>query len=496
MVAAIRINSGYSSGYKPVKSFTNGGMGLFLYDWETEEETTGDLKTERAKYPDSRLTKYLDWCDHRGYSYESAGSQLEYFWTVDKLERQWGAQLAQISNWEPSSLNELSAEDVAAKFSCFYISNDFSDRSYLKERNAAKDILKQYKDRTVPKDNPAGTTISNIASPISAAADKVTAATKPMRENNMKFQTTAGSYTYITYVVQSGDTLESIALKYNVTPQMIFFANNLEKWEVTEGQTLKVPQVQEIMTRAEQIEGVDEPDSLIHSYKVEVSHPSVEINFYGEYGKLAVTSTLNPTSQEHFEQDIISVTTKRDMGQDCPTFMIQLVWRNDWYSKLASNDMITITLWRPPEDKHLVMYGLIDDIRRSTDWSGLQPKRTLQITGRGFNKALCQFDIGVLENYTAVTDVNRGFFYQLQSMHGVSSANAIGLVLDAYINKGLKYKFGNDKTLLDYLVRDFKDYPGERLFEITSFTSFFGKPNAYPMYLVRGTYSTLIALKP
>ena len=474
IVAAIRVNSGYSNSYKPVKSFTIGGMGLFAYDFETQDETSGDLKTDRQKYPNSRLAKYLDWCDKKGYTYESSGSQLEYFWEVDRTERLWAAQSAELSGWSPSDLNDTSAEDVAAKFSCFYISNDFSTKDYPKERTAAKEILRQYKDRTVPTENPTGASVSSIAAPIAAGAEKISAATKNMRTGNMKFQTAVGSYTYITYVVKDGDTLESIALKYNVAPQMIFFANNLETWTISVGQELKVPQVANIMTREEQIEGVEELENLIHKQSVTVSHPTVEINFYGEYGKLAVTSTLNPTSQEHFEQDIISVTTKRDMGQDCPTFMIQLVWRNDWYNKLASNDMLTIEMWRPPEQRHIVMYGLIDDIRRSTDWSSLQPKRTLQITGRGFNKALCQFDIGVLENYTAVTEVERGFFYQLQSMQGVSSSGAIGLVLDAYINKGMKYKFGNDKTLLDYMVRDFKDYPNEILYEITSFTSFYG----------------------
>lgn len=283
-----------------------------------------------------------------------------------------------------------------------------------------------------------------------------------------------GRYTYVAYTVKEGDTLESIAEAYNVAPQMIVFANDLTEWTVTVGQVLHIPQAKGVIAKGEQTSGVEALKQKTHTMSVTVSHPTVEVHFYGEYGKLAAVSTLSPDKSTKVDNDIISINTSRNQSQDCPTFTISLVWRNKWYDNLASNDMLVIYMQRPPEAKAAVMFGLIDDIRKSTDFSSGQPQRVVQVTGRGFNKCFVQFDVGLLENYSSLKDLGGGWFSRLTQLHSCSSYNAIKMTVNSFVGKAMKYNFGNEKSLKDYFVYDGKERPHEILMDFTQFTSFNG----------------------
>lgn len=293
------------------------------------------------------------------------------------------------------------------------------------------------------------------------------------QKTEVKNASGVGRYTYTTYTVKEGDTLESIADAFNVAPQMIYFANNLEKWEVSAGQTLHIPQAKGILSKSDATSGVGAIETPQHTVSVTVSHPTIEIHFYGEYGKLSAMSYDSTTSNTQVDNDIISTNTVRNMGQDCPTFSINLVWKNKWYKNLASNDMIVIYMQRPPESKRIIMFGLIDDIRKVTDYSGTQPQRAVQVTGRGFNKCFVQFDIGLIENYSTL-DLGTGFFTTLTSLAKCSSKDAIELVIKAYLGKGMNYHFGDGKSLKDHFVYKGEEHKGEKLMDYSSFTSFHG----------------------
>lgn len=279
-----------------------------------------------------------------------------------------------------------------------------------------------------------------------------------------------GNYEYTNYTVKPNDTLSSIAKKYNTTEALIIFTNNLQSASVKAGQVLKVPTPPSGSLSGQFNSGVAVTKK--HTTGIIVTHPVIEVEFYGEYGKLASVSATSVTSSKDVDKDIISVSTIRNMGQDCPTFSISLVWKNSWYKNLASNDLIVIKMQRPPESKQVVFVGLIDDIRKSTDYSSGQPQRTVQVTGRGFNKAFVNFDVGLVEE--APIGTGTGFFDGLVSIDSHNSYEAIKIVLDSYVGKAIKYSFGSGKLFEDYFQYLGNVHDNEILTNYMSYSHFNG----------------------
>lgn len=279
------------------------------------------------------------------------------------------------------------------------------------------------------------------------------------------------STTYKSYTVKSGDTLQSIAEKFNTTAAMIIFLNNLTSTDVKAGKVLKVPDSShgDWDSAAKNVDTV----TKTHTKQISVSYPYIECMFYTENGMLAaVADNQGDREDASLKDDIISLTTVRNMTDDCPTFTINLVWRNDWFTNLASNDMVIITMQRPPEAKRKVMYGLIDDIRRSMDFSGTQPQRTVQVTGRGFNKAFVNFDIGVIQNMCTSSD--SGFLANLSALQNASSAEAIKSIVESYVGSVIEYNFGNGKKFTSYFRKNLTCHDGEMYGDITNQFSYIG----------------------
>ena len=455
-------SANYSPAYEPLRNSNGqevGGMGMFQWTWDRghlPEEPEPDLNIGRQRFPTSRLATYLNWCDANSRPYESCASQLDYLWEVDLYSQEHVLYTGY--TFRPAEMNSLTIEQAARQWTDYY------ERGFpSNEESVGRELYAKYSSRPAPTSVPSST--GDLQGTLANAS---------MRTANVSLPVGVGRYTYVTYTVKSGDTLESIASDFNITPQMIMFANSLKDWKVTAGQTLHIPKAEGILSHSDAISGVGELAQLLHTQSVTVSHPTATVHFFGEYGKLAAKSTLNPDKNENVYNDIISISTNRNMAQDCPNFVITLVWRNEWYDKLASNDMIIIWMQRPPEDNRVVMYGLIDDIRRTVDWSSTQPKRAVQVSGRGFNKAFCHFDIGIIDFYSGLEKGFGGFFNQLQHIQGRDSYGAIELTINAYLDKGQKYKFGNGKTLKDYFVYAGAHKLNERLIDYTSFTSFNG----------------------
>lgn len=280
-----------------------------------------------------------------------------------------------------------------------------------------------------------------------------------------------GEYDYTNYTVKSGDSIQSIAAKYNCTPAMIMFLNNLTSPNLKAGQKIIIPTASGALSTKQATSGVGTITKK-HTMGVSVSHPTIEAIFYTESGMLSTVSTTGLTKDTDFDNDIISVSTIRDMGQDCPTFSISLVYRNNWYQNLSSNDLVIIKMQRPPESKAAVFFGLIDDIRKTLDFSSGQPQRAVQVTGRGFNKALVNFDVGLIENVSI--DTGTGFFANMTQLSTCDSYDAIKLVLDSYIGKSVKYSFANGKSFSDYFTYSGNHHDFELLTDYTSYTSYNG----------------------
>lgn len=208
---------------------------------------------------------------------------------------------------------------------------------------------------------------------------------------------------------------------------------------------------------------------------VTAEHPSAHVTIATESGMLSLVGTTE-TYSTNFDTDILSISTNRDIGQDCPTFSLNVVYRNDWFTKIGSNDLIIIALQRPPEAKHNVIVGLVDDIRRTTDYSTGKPVRAFSITGRGLNKALQNFTVGVVNELTVTASVQGFFSNMIEIFSGASPATIIKGVLDHYLESGCSYRFANDKTFSDYCQQSIKTTlnGNEFLADATAFTSFQG----------------------
>lgn len=211
------------------------------------------------------------------------------------------------------------------------------------------------------------------------------------------------------------------------------------------------------------------------SLSVTVEHPSAHITVATESEMLSFVGKSAMYSNT-FDGDVLSLTTTRDMGQDCPTFSMNIVYRNDWFTKIGSNDLVIIALQRPPEAKHNVLVGLVDDVRKTTDFSTGKPVRAFTLTGRGFNKALQNFTVGTVSELTVTASIQGFFSTMLEVFSGAAPAVIIKGVLDNYIGMGCNYSFANGKTFKDYYQESIKNVSNgnEFLADATAFTSFQG----------------------
>lgn len=286
--------------------------------------------------------------------------------------------------------------------------------------------------------------------------------------------------TYTTYTAKSGDTLESIAKKYNTTVSMIIYLNELDVSDLTNltGKSLKVPK----NSNKEKVGTIAAKQVITKKSTrgVTLSHPYAKVSIFTETGLLSITQSL-VVKDTTMGLDILSIATNRDMGQDCPTFNINLCFRRDWYEKIASNDLIIIEMCRPPESSKKVFFGLVDDARKSTDYNSDTPTRTISVTGRGFGKAFSRFEIGVISELSAVNDTLGFMSNSLDALANGSPAELTRSVIDFYIGKGCNYKFSNGKTYKDYYQQTItgRDDNYEQLADTSTFLSYQGTLNNF-----------------
>lgn len=281
---------------------------------------------------------------------------------------------------------------------------------------------------------------------------------------------------FMVYTVKAGDTLQGIARTFGLSTKSLGFLNGLTSSIVSIGQKIQIPKInvgtKQLMSGlvSKVTDSEDTGITQSHTTNFLVSHPTIEVEFYCETGKLAAVSTTGLTSDTDVDNEIISVSTMRDMGQDCPTFTITMVWRNNWFFNLSSNDLIIIRMQRPPEAKRTVFYGLIDDIRKTIDFSSGKPQRAVQVTGRGFNKAFVSFDVGTINKLFA----KLGFFKDFNLLSGCDSYRAIEIVQKSYVGRAIRYEFGNGLKYEDYYQYKGNNHGSENLIDYMSYSRYNG----------------------
>lgn len=193
-----------------------------------------------------------------------------------------------------------------------------------------------------------------------------------------------------------------------------------------------------------------------------VSNPYCKITFATEKGNVEIFQLANPTTNKNLDFDVLSLETTRDVGaDDCPTFSISLAFKQDWYDKIHSCDLVIIELGRG-DKKGTVLYGMVDNSYKSLVYIDLVPKRVINITGRGFNKAFMQFDIGAVQEINA--SYNMCGFYQGQDaiVSQNSPSKLIKTVVDFYLDKGINLNFANGKSFKDYFKGIYLDNARQR----------------------------------
>lgn len=181
-----------------------------------------------------------------------------------------------------------------------------------------------------------------------------------------------------------------------------------------------------------------------------VSNPYCKVKFATEKGNLEIFQMAKGSTSDNLDFDILSIDTTRDVGaDDCATFSISLAYRDEWYEKIHSCDLVIIEMGRG-KDKGTVIYGIVDNVYKSMAYVDLVPKRVISISGRGFNKALIQFDIGAVQEIGGMLS-GMGFFKGQDMLVGQNSpSRLIEITLEHYLNEGVNLNFANGKSFKDY----------------------------------------------
>lgn len=196
--------------------------------------------------------------------------------------------------------------------------------------------------------------------------------------------------------------------------------------------------------------------------QVLVGEPYAKVTFATEKGNLEIDQTIKNINTGDLDFDILSIETSRDLGaDDAPTFTIVLVFKEFWFNQIHGNDLVTIELGRGNKKKP-VFFGMVDTIYKTWSYVELQPKRTITIAGRGFNKALVQFGIGALQELDVGYTVAGFFEGQTAGFGQCTPATAIETVLKYYMDKGIDMGFANGKRWKDYVSTRFEENPNDK----------------------------------
>lgn len=183
--------------------------------------------------------------------------------------------------------------------------------------------------------------------------------------------------------------------------------------------------------------------------------PECIAEFYTETGNLVARGTNNPLTKGSMDEDVVSISTYRDMGADAPTFSIVLTNKKPWHRWVSANDLVNIYMRRPPEKLYKVFVGLVEDCRKKVVMAENSIQRVISITGRGVAKAFIQFDTGVVPEAEVATPSIGWLVGNDVRLGGYNAKDILTSIWDNLAKKFVNYKFSDGKALFDFLECSF-----------------------------------------
>lgn len=193
------------------------------------------------------------------------------------------------------------------------------------------------------------------------------------------------------------------------------------------------------------------------------SKPQAIVTFYTEEGNLVTRPDMDGNG--NLDDAIIYIQTRRNMGEDSPTFVIELARTKHWHKMVTSNDLVKIEMHRPPEAIKTVMVGLVDDVRKTTNIEEDTPRRTVTITGRGVAKAFVQFDVGMVPEADYVPSMSGWLLAAGVTVSQSEASVVISAIWEKIASKFINYSFSNGHKLFDLIRYNLQDRPNMRLLD-------------------------------
>jgi cell wall-associated NlpC family hydrolase len=212
--------------------------------------------------------------------------------------------------------------------------------------------------------------------------------------------------------------------------------------------------------------------NTVSGNRTSIYYPAAEVSIYTETSNIVVKGEIKPDVTK-FGYDIVSITTSRMMHNDAPVFSLNLVYRDEWFYSIASNDLVVIKMCRPPEKLKVTFVGLVDDCRRNFVYNQNKPVRVLTISGRGLNKAFLSFNIGIV-NEVEVSENFLGYLGQEVSLEGCAANEAIDKLINAYAGAYIDYNFSDNSSLLKKIQLKLSARPDYTLLDVSSLLNYQG----------------------
>jgi hypothetical protein len=204
-----------------------------------------------------------------------------------------------------------------------------------------------------------------------------------------------------------------------------------------------------------------------------VYRPQAIVYLYTEQGQLVARGTNNPKST--MDDDVIRITTTREIGADAPTFSIELTRHKDWNQWVASNDLVVIKMQRPPEALQTVMFGLVDDSRDTVSiGADGSPTRSITITGRGISKSLINFDVSIVPEAEYQLVATGWVESTGVTLAGKKPSEIIKAAWDIICAKHINYTWDNGKKLFDYITYRVVDRPNMTMLDSSAVANWQG----------------------
>lgn len=210
---------------------------------------------------------------------------------------------------------------------------------------------------------------------------------------------------------------------------------------------------------------------------VELYRPIAKATFYTETGELVAKTTNDPKSD--IDQDIVSITTNRDLQSDSPTFSMELTNRKEWHKWVGSNDLVIIQVARPPEKHSTVFIGLVDDCRKSVAVGENVVSRTITVKGRGVAKALIRFDIGVVPEAEYSHTTTGWLVVAGVDLHAASPGDIAQSIWDIICTPHVNYEWSDGKTLFEHAGTKFSDRENLQILDTSTLMNWKGSIHSF-----------------